>query len=230
VKSFLVRAISIAVAASLLPVIVSSQERDTTVTIESGSYAGMVVPIAKGSATRKGSHLWRLSSREDKRVVGWNPSRFPIGVAFRPGNGISADDSIAFWRTLAQMERDVGAAIFSPAAVSADDDPDDVIVVGIRQMDRDDGVTFVTWSGNGSLYDARVYFSSAAKLHEQGVVMHEMMHALGFGHTSDAGSIMNSSPIGRAFESTRRCVRAARASVALRQRGVGHMGAPRSRG
>lgn len=188
------RVLSIALAVPLLPVMVSGQERDTTVTIESGSYAGAVVPIAKGSATRRGSRIWRLTSRDDRRVVGWNPSRFPIGVAFRPGSGITADDSIAFWRTLRQMENDLGVAIFSPATVSTDDDPDDVIVVGIKQMAGDDGVTFVTWSGNGSLYDARVFFRSPAKLHDQGVVTHEMMHALGFGHTSDAGSIMNSSP------------------------------------
>jgi hypothetical protein len=179
---------------SLLPVLASGQERDTSVTIESGSYAGTVVPIAKGSATRRGSHIWRLTSRDDQRVVGWNPSHFPIGVAFRPGSGITADDSVAFWRTLGQMESDLGVALFSPATLTGDDDPDDVIVVGTKQMAGDDGVTFVTWSGNGSLYDARVFFSSPAKLREQGVVTHEMMHALGFGHTSEAGSIMNSSP------------------------------------
>lgn len=138
--------------------------------------------------------MWRLTSRDDTRVVGWNPSRFPIGVAFRPGSGIAAEDSIAFWRTLGQMEKDIGVAIFSPATVSVDDDPDDVIVVGVRPMAGDDGVTFVTWSGNGSLYDARVFFSSPAKLHEQGVVTHEMMHAMGFGHSPDAGSIMNAIP------------------------------------
>jgi hypothetical protein len=189
-----VKAISITAFASFTPVMGHTQERDTAVTIESGSYAGIVVPIAKGSATRKGSHMWRLTSRDDRRVVGWNPSRFPIGVAFRPGSGITADDSIAFWRALGQMENDLGVAIFSPATVRVDDDPDDVIVVAIKEMAGDDGVTFVTWSGNGLLYDARVFFSSPDKLREQGVVTHEMMHALGFGHTSDGGSIMNSNP------------------------------------
>ena len=182
-------------AASVVPAVVSGQERDTSVTIESGTYAGTVVPIAKGSATRRGSRLWRLTSREDRRVVGWNPSRFPVGVAFRPGGGVTPDDSIAFWRTLGRMETDLGLAIFAPATISVDDDPDDVIVVGTRQMPGDDGITLVTWSSNGLLYDARVYFRSPAKLHDERVVTHEMMHALGFGHTSDAGSIMNASPL-----------------------------------
>jgi hypothetical protein len=92
------------------------------------------------------------------------------------------------------MESDLGVGIFSPATVTAGDDPDDVILVGIKAMAGDDGVTFVTWSGNGSLYDARVFFSSTAKLRDQGTVTHELMHALGFGHTSEFGSIMNSSP------------------------------------
>jgi hypothetical protein len=135
-----------------------------------------------------------VTSRDDKRVVGWNPSRFPIGVAFKPGSGISPEDSIAFWRTLGQMEADLGVTIFSPATITDGDDPDDVIVVGIKTMAGDDGVTFVTWSGNGTLYDARVFFRTPSKLREQGVVTHEMMHALGFGHTSDAGSIMNANP------------------------------------
>ncbi len=136
----------------------------------------------------------RVTSRDDRRVVGWNPSRFPIGVAFRPGGGITADDSIAFWRILGQMESDLGVAIFSPATLGTDDDPADVIVIGARPMANDDGITYVTWSANGLLYDARVFFTSAAKLHEQGTVTHEMMHALGFVHTSEAGSIMNARP------------------------------------
>lgn len=179
---------------SVLPALVSGQERDTTVTIESGTYAGVDVPIAKGSATQRGSRIWRLTSRNAQRVVGWNPSRFPVGVAFRPGSSITADDSVAFWQSIAQMQSDLGVAIFAPATLGADDDPDDVIVVGTRPMPGDDGVTYVTWSGNGSIYDARVFFRSPAKLHEQRTVTHEMMHALGFGHTSDAGSIMNASP------------------------------------
>lgn len=193
-RSFGLQAVPIAIALSVLPVTMSGQERDTAVTIESGTYAGSIVAISKGSATRRGSRIWRVTSRDGKRVVGWNPSRFPIGVAFRTGSGITADDSAAFWRALGQMETDLGVTVFAPATVDADDDPDDVIVVGIRPMAGDDGVTYVTWSANGSLYDARVFFSSTARLHEQSTVTHEMMHALGFGHTSDTGSIMNASP------------------------------------
>jgi hypothetical protein len=178
-----------------MPVAMSGQERDTSVTIESGTYAGTTVSLAKGSATRGGSHMWRVTSRHENRIVGWNPTRFPIAVAFRPGSGINADDSIAFWRNLGQMEADIGISIFAPATLSADDDPDDVIVVGTRAVSPTaDGVTYVTWTANGSLYDARVYFKSPAKLHDLGTVTHEMMHALGFGHTSDPGSIMNANP------------------------------------
>ena len=194
-RRFIASKISIAIALLILPATISGQERDTTVTIESGTYAGTIVDIAKGSATHRGSHMWRVTRRDERRVVGWNPSRFPIGVAFRPGSGITADDSVAFWRTVAQMQSDLGAVVFTPATLNEADDPEDVIVVGTRSMSSSAaGVTYVTWSTNGLIYDARVFFKSPDKLHEPATVTHEMMHALGFGHTPDAGSMMNASP------------------------------------
>lgn len=162
--------------------------------IEAGSYAGTAVPVGRGSASRKGSRFWRLTTRRDGGIVGWNPSRFPIGVALRPDRGISPEDSIAFWKILDQIQADLGVRVFSPATMGKNDDPDDVIVVDTRPMAADDGVTLVTWTSNGLLYDVRVFFRSSAKLRDAGVVTHEMMHALGFGHSADRGSIMNASP------------------------------------
>ena len=49
------KAVFIAMGFSILPVAMSAQERDTSVAIETGTYAGTVVQIEKGSATRKGS-------------------------------------------------------------------------------------------------------------------------------------------------------------------------------
>lgn len=196
VRSFRFIALCIAMAFPMLPATIAGQERDTSVTIEAGAYAGTVVTLAKGSATRGASHIWRLASRRDSRIVGWNPTHFPIAVAFRPGSGITADDSIAFWRNIGQMEDDIGIAIFTPATLGTDDDPDDVIVVGTRSISSSaDGVTYVTWNSSGVIYDARVYLKTPAKVHDLGTVTHEMMHALGFGHTNDLGSIMNASPI-----------------------------------
>jgi hypothetical protein len=90
------------------------------------------------------------------------------------------------------MESDMGMHLFEPATLGADSDPDDVIVVDTKSMASADGMTLVTWSSPGGIYDARVFVRSAATLHNPRVVAHEMMHALGFGHTSAWISIMNS--------------------------------------
>lgn len=181
--------------AAVAPLALPGQARDTSYAIEAGTYSGMIVATRQAAATRRGSHFWRLTSSGDRRIVGWNPTRFPVGVAFRPNRGISADDSIAFWKILGQMQLDLGVQVFRPTTVTRDDDPDDVIVVDIKAMSNDEGVTYITWSRNGAVYDARVFLRSPSKLHEAGVVTHEMMHALGFGHTSAWSSIMNESPI-----------------------------------
>lgn len=86
----------------------------------------------------------------------------------------------------------MGMRLFEPAVLTDDADPDDVIVVDTKNMPRDDGMTLVTWSNPGGIYDARVFVRSTATLHNSRVVAHEMMHALGFGHTSAWSSIMNS--------------------------------------
>jgi hypothetical protein len=83
--------------------------------------------------------------------------------------------------------------LFAPVTLAADSDPDDVIVVDIRRFGNEEGKTLVTWSTNGALYDARVYLRSTATMHDPRTVTHEMMHALGFGHTSMWLSVMNTS-------------------------------------
>jgi hypothetical protein len=173
----------------------SGQTLDSVWTIRGGSYAGVTSPIGKGAATRKTGRFWRLSSRKDgSRIVGWNPSRLPAGVAFRHGGRISAADSTAFWAILRQMEADMGMHLFEPATLSGGSDPADVIIVDTRSMGADDGVTFITWAASGAPYDARVFFRSGGTLHSARVVTHEMMHALGFGHTSAWSSVMSPNP------------------------------------
>ena len=169
-----------------------AQMSDSMWTIPAGAYAGRVVAINSNLAVRKGSAFLRLSKlKGDKRFVAWNPSRLPALVAFRPGRAISADDSAAFWSILTRMEADIGMRLFEPATVSPGSDPGDVIVVDTRSMPGDDGRTYLTWSNDAGVYDARVFFGSRAILHSQRIVTHEMMHALGFGHTSAWSSIMN---------------------------------------
>lgn len=172
---------------------VVAQENVSAWTIRGGTFAGATVKINVDLASRKSSKFLRVSRlKGDSRFVAWSPARLPAPVAFRAGRGISAADSIAFWSILREMESDMGMRLFEPATLGSDSDPDDVIVVDTRNMASNDGMTLVTWSSPGGIYDARVFVRSAATLHNPRVVAHEMMHALGFGHTSAWTSIMNS--------------------------------------
>ncbi len=172
---------------------VAAQNVDTLWTIRGGSHAGITVRIDPHAASREG-RFWRISrGYGSSRIVGWSPSRLPVAVAFQRGAGITAADSAGFWSTLRLLEADVGMRLFEPAAIEPGGDPEDVIVIAIRPGSRSDGLTLVTWDGFGSLYDARVYVRSRAALHDRRIVTHELMHALGFGHTTVWASVMSPS-------------------------------------
>jgi len=179
------------------PAVAQTPARDSAWTIRAGSYTGTTVLLNRDAASRRGSSFLRVSKlKYDDRFVGWNPSRLPAAVAFALGSHINEADSMAFWSILRQMEADVGMRLFEPATLAKDHDPYDVIVVDTKNMVSDDGVTFVTWSNNGALYDARVFFRSSGILRSSRVVTHEMMHALGFGHTTAWTSVMSSNASG----------------------------------
>ena len=172
--------------------ILPAQAFDSAWTIKAGSFAGQRIAIDKNAASRRSSRFWRISDiGGQKRIVGWNPSRLPARVAFRPGRGISAADSVSFWAILEQMQKDMGMRLFEPASLPIDSDPDDLIVVDTKPMTSAEGLTLVTWGHGGSLYDARVFVRAAETLRNARVVTHEMMHALGFGHTAAWTSVMN---------------------------------------
>ena len=177
-----------------IPASAIAQPVNSAWTIRGGPYDGATVPIDAARASRKG-RFWRMSSvRGQQRIVGWNPSRLPIPVGFRGGVGVSAMDSAAFWSSLRQLEGDMGMRLFDPVTLERGEDPEDVIVVDIRPAMKEDGLTLVTWSTLGSVYDARIFFRSRETLRNTRVVTHEMMHALGFGHTSAWYSMMNPGP------------------------------------
>jgi hypothetical protein len=176
------------------------EETDTVWTIESGSYAGLKVPLHIDAALGprgRGEHFWRVAAEGgfSSGVVGWKSTRYPIPLAFRHdrfSRAISPRDSAAFWAILGDMSRDFGIELFRPATV-AKDDPPDIIVIDLGIMRNVDGLSRVTWTESGELSDVRVTFHDAATLHDPHVVAHEMMHALGFGHTTAWRSIVNSS-------------------------------------
>lgn len=172
-------------------------QRDSSWAIRAGSYQGDTVRLDLDLATRRKSAFLRVSRpKSSARYVGWNPSRLPASVAFKPNRGITPEDSVAFWAIVNRMESDIGMRLFKPSTLDRDADPEDIIVVDVKSMANDAGMTLVTWSATGGVYDARVNLRSPATLHNPRVVAHELMHALGFGHTSAWISIMNPSPWG----------------------------------
>lgn len=179
----------------------SRDASDTLWTIERGTYAGMVVPLRLAAAVgrgRKAEHFWRLPPRSagETGVVGWRSTRYPVPVALRRGNSaaeISAADSAGFWNVLDQMSVDFGVQLFRPVTIGRDADPTDVIIVDIRPMPDKIGFTRTSWSPFGELFDVRVTFRETRLLHDAHVVSHEMMHALGFGHTASWPSVVSSS-------------------------------------
>ena len=177
---------------------------DSVWTIKRGTYAGTTLALRYDSALGSGrdpEHFWRRpESAEDGGVVGWNTERFPIPVAFRRGGRsgeISATDSAAFWAIIGDMTSDLGMAVFRPATVAPAADPEEVIIVDVRLIAGIDGVSRITWKPSGELFDVRVTFREPGTLHDENVVTHEMMHALGFGHTKAWKSVLNPSPYGR---------------------------------
>ena len=178
---------------------VSDGSSETVWTIEAGTYAGLSVPLHVDAAlgARGGrEHFWRLTSDDGfpRGVVGWRSTSYPIPLAFRHdrrSRAITSADSSAFWTIIDGMNADFGIKLFRPATI-ANDDPAEVIVVDLGTMREIDGLSRVTWAPSGELFDVRVTFQDASVLHDRHVVAHEMMHALGFGHTTAWISVVNS--------------------------------------
>ena len=199
---------------------------DTLWTIERGSYTGMTIPLRFNSALGSGrdpEHFWRLPSEpgEDAGVVGWNSDRFPIPLAFRHDGRLSeitASDSSAFWAIVGDMASDLGIAVFRPTTIGPSEDPEDVVVVDIRFMPQTDGLSRTTWKPSGELFDVRVTFRETETLHNRHVVSHEMMHALGFGHTKEWKSVVNRSPSDRLTRLSPDDVAYAQAAMVLRRK------------
>ena len=164
-------------------------------TIEGGTYTGRSIPIAAsaalGAAGRRG-RFWRVSrsGREPARPVAWPEGSFPLDVALHTGGGITEADTAAFWVAARQLERDLGLALFRPAARDAIASDAWRVAVRIVPASAEAGTTFLSWGGLGVVTGASIELRTAALLHDEHIVTHELLHTLGVGHSPWRPSVM----------------------------------------
>ena len=166
--------------------------------IRGGPFDGREVPIDPVRATMSpgdGPGFWRLTRRGRwaGHPVSWVPDSFPVRVAFRHERGdpfISAGDSVRFWEMATNLETLVGRALFRPASFEEVDAGADGIFVTVNRRMPSAGKTFVTYDETGRIYEALVTVGQTEYLGQTRVATHEMLHALGFGHTRAWSSVM----------------------------------------
>lgn len=171
-------------------------------TIASGRYAGQAVEISPHGARTPVcagcSVFWVRAQPQGQEPVpyqGWPLSRFPLRVGFDREHSIpagAAPDSTAFWIAMEMMEEAFGQDLFRPVRYSQTlaqglepDAPDDVVLVMVDPSLPVSGLTMVL-ARRGIVDFAAVSLQRRREMFtEYGpeLVAHEMMHALGFGHT-----------------------------------------------
>ena len=171
-------------------------------TIAAGRYAGQAVEVrphdARTPVCPRCSVFWVRAQPQGQEPVpfqGWPLSRFPLRVGFDREHSVpvgAAPDSVAFWRAVEAMEDAFGTDLFRPvryaqtlSTVLDQDGPDDVVLVVIDPSLPVAGLTMVL-ARRGLVDYAAVSLRRRQEMftdYGPELVAHEMMHALGFGHT-----------------------------------------------
>lgn len=172
--------------------------------IRGGAFDGRDVAIDPVRATTRygeGTGYWRLTRHG--RLIGhpvtWVTDSFPLRVAFRHERRdppISSSDSSHFWALAANLEQLVGRQLFRPASFEELDAGADGILVTIDRRMSAAGRTFITYDPTGRIYEALVTVSQREYLGQTRVAMHELLHAIGFGHTGAWSSVMGPNSAG----------------------------------
>jgi hypothetical protein len=167
--------------------------------IRGGMFDGRDVAIDPVKATTRygeSSGYWRLTRRGRSvgRAVSWMVDSLPVRVAFRHERGdpeISVADSMRFWALASEVEQLVGRSLFRPATFGEVDAPGaDGILVTVNRGMTPGGRTFTTHDATGRIYEALVTVSRTEFLGDSRIATHELLHAIGFGHTSGWPSVM----------------------------------------
>jgi len=178
-------------------------------TVRGGTHAGTEVhlspvrafqPACPGCTAfyRRGATLG--SDASTGGVPGWPADIFPLRVAFDRGRSeqpITPADSVRFWEIAGRAQDVIGRELFRPARFADtrprnDDGPNDVVMVWAVPSIREPG------RGTAGFHLDRI-LTAAVWLRDTGwlarpegrtLVMHELIHTLGFGHTCAWRSVM----------------------------------------
>jgi hypothetical protein len=172
--------------------------------IRGGPYDGREVAIDPRRATTRygeGTGYWGVTRRGRSigRAVSWVVDSFPIRVAFRRERRdpyVSASDSARFWEVARQLEQLIGRRLFRPSTWEEIDRGADGILVTVNRGMSSAGKTYITYDQSGRIYEALVTVSQHDYLGQSRIASHELLHAIGFGHTGAWQSVMGPSASG----------------------------------
>ena len=88
----------------------------------------------------------------------------------------------------------VGSSLFRPASFEEVEAGGDGIFVTIQRGMSAAGRTFITYDQSGRIYEALVTVGRREYLGESRVATHELLHAMGLGHTRAWASVMGPQP------------------------------------
>jgi hypothetical protein len=89
---------------------------------------------------------------------------------------------------------DFGRSLFQPAPDEPAEEEIWKIIVVVEPAVTTAGMTFVTYDIQGAIYEVTIALRNRAAFAEEHLVSHELMHALGFGHSNGWYSASGPSP------------------------------------